>query len=249
LLIHGWSQSHLSWAKQCEKLGQKGHRIVALDLRGHGMSDAPLQPAQYVDGNKWADDIAAVIEQVALEKPILVGWSYGGYVVLDYVHKYGQDKIAGINFVAAAVVLGKKAFGSLIGPGLLENAPGACQVDLPTNIAAIRNFLYACTAKPMGRDHFEVMLAYNMVVHPLVRAFLLQRELDFTPVIAGLTVPVLATHGRSDIVVLPAMSEHILEHCKAAQVSWFNGVGHAPFLEEPDRFNQELIAFAGWANG
>jgi len=49
--------------------------------------------------------------------------------------------------------------------------------------------------------------------------------------------------------VLPAMSEHILEHCKVAQVSWFNGVGHAPFLEEPDRFNQELIAFAGWANG
>ena len=75
LLIHGWSQSHLSWAKQCEELAQKGHRIVALDLRGHGMSGAPLQAGQYMDGNKWADDIAAIIDQVALEKPILVGWS------------------------------------------------------------------------------------------------------------------------------------------------------------------------------
>ena len=130
ILALSWSQSHLSWAKQCEELAQKGHRIVALDLRGHGMSGAPLQAGQYMDGNKWADDIAAIIDQVALEKPILVGWSYGGYVVLDYVHKYGQDKIAGINFVAAAVVLGKKAFGPLIGPGFLENAPGACQTDL-----------------------------------------------------------------------------------------------------------------------
>ena len=249
LLIYGWSQSHLSWTKQCEELAQKGHRIVALDLRGHGMSGAPLQAGQYVDGNKWAGDIAAIIDQVALEKPILVGWSYGGYVVLDYVHKYGQDKIAGINFVAAAVVLGKKAFGPLIGPGFLENAPGACQTDLPMNIAAIRNFLCACTAKPIGRDDFEITLAYNMIVHPLVRAFLLQRELDFTPVLAGLTVPVLATHGRSDIVVLPAMTEHILEHCKVAEVSWFDGVGHTPFLEEPDRFNHELIAFAGRVHG
>jgi non-heme chloroperoxidase len=68
-------------------------------------------------------------------------------------------------------------------------------------------------------------------------------------VLAGLTVPVLATHGRSDIVVLPAMTEHILEHCKVAEVSWFDGVGHAPFLEEPDRFNHELIAFAGRVHG
>ena len=117
------------------------------------------------------------------------------------------------------------------------------------NIAAIRNFLCACTAKPIGRDDFEITLAYNMIVHPLVRAFLLQRELDFTPVLAGLTVPVLATHGRSDIVVLPAMTEHILEHCKVAEVSWFDGVGHTPFLEEPEIFNHELIAFAGRVHG
>ena len=75
LPIHGWSQSHRTWPKQCEELAQKGHRIVALDLRGHGMSGAPLQAGQYMDGNKWADDIAAIIDQVALEKPILVGWS------------------------------------------------------------------------------------------------------------------------------------------------------------------------------
>lgn len=249
LLIHGWSQSHLSWSKQCDELGQRGYRVVALDLRGHGMSDAPLQADQYIDGNKWADDIAAVIDQVALDKPILVGWSYGGYVVLDYVHKYGQDKIAGINFVAAAVILGKKASGPLIGPGFLENAPGACHPDLPTNIAAIRGLLRACVAKPIDRDDFEVMLAHNMVVHPQVRGFLLQRELDFTPVVEGIKVPVLATHGRSDIVVLPAMTEHILEHCDGARVSWFDDVGHAPFIEEPERFNRELIAFAERANG
>jgi pimeloyl-ACP methyl ester carboxylesterase len=170
LLIHGWSQSHLCWSKQLESTLKDDARIVALDLRGHGMSDAPMQADQYTDGDKWADDIVAVIDGLALDRPILVGWSYGGYIISDYVLRKGQGRISGINFVAAAVVLGSKAFGTLLGPGFVENAPGACQDDLPTNIAAIRRFLRACIAKPISHDDFEEILAFNMVVNPKVEA-------------------------------------------------------------------------------
>jgi len=244
LLIHGWSQSQLCWAKQFESSLRDECRIVALDLRGHGMSDAPAELAQYTDGDKWAEDIAAVIDALELERPILVGWSYGGFVISDYVRRFGEDKIAGINFVGGAVVLGPKAFGSLIGPGFLENAPAACQDDLLTNIAAMRRFLRACIAKPIVQDEFEQILAFNMVVKPSVRGALIQRELDFASVLQGITVPVLVTHGRSDTVVLPAMADYILAHCKTARASWFDGIGHAPFLEEASRFNTELKSFA-----
>src|SRR6516164_882906 len=104
LLIHGWSQSHLCWSKQYGSSLANDARIVALDLRGHGMSDAPAEADQYTDDNKWADDIAAVIDQLALEQPILVGWSYGGYIISDYVRRKGQEKIAGINFVDASLL-------------------------------------------------------------------------------------------------------------------------------------------------
>jgi pimeloyl-ACP methyl ester carboxylesterase len=244
LLLHGWSQSQLCWAKQFESSLRDECRIVALDLRGHGMSDTPAESDQYTDGDKWAEDIAAVIDALELDRPILVGWSYGGFVISDYVRLFGQRKIAGINFVGAAVAIGPKAFGSLIGPGFLENAPGACQNDLPTNIAAIRRFLRACIVKPIAQDDFEQMLAFNMVVKPSVRAALIQRELDFATVLEGITVPVLVTHGRSDTVVLPAMADYILAHCKTAHASWFDGIGHAPFLEEALRFNTELMSFA-----
>jgi non-heme chloroperoxidase len=248
LLIHGWSQSYLCWSKQFGSTLKDEARIVALDLRGHGMSDAPAETDQYTDGDKWADDIAAVIDQLALDRPILVGWSYGGYIISDYVRKNGQGKIAGINFVDAAVVIGPKAFGSLVGPGFLENAPGACQDDLPTNIAAVRRFLRACIVKPVSQDDFEEILAFNMVVKPNVRRALLQRELDFASLLEKITVPVLVTHGRSDTVVLPAMAEYVLSHCKTAQASWYEGVGHAPFVEEPLRFNTELKRFAASAH-
>ena len=203
LLIHGWSQSHLCWMKQYESDLQNDFRIVAFDLRGHGMSDAPLQPEQYADGDRWADDIAAIIEQLALDKPVLVGWSYGGFIISDYVRKHGQSKIAGINFVGGAVVLAPKAFGTLIGPGFLENAPRACEMDASTSIAGIRGLLHACAVKPVGQDAFEVALAAGMLVHPKVRGFLVQRDLDFGEVLRTITVPVLVTQGRSDVVVLP----------------------------------------------
>ena len=209
LLIHGWSQSHLCWSRQYESGLEADARVVALDLRGHGMSDTPAEVDQYTDGDKWADDIAAVIDELELDRLILVGWSYGGYIVSDYVRRKGQSKIAGVNFVSAAVVLGPKAFGPLIGPGFLENAPGACQDDLSTNIAAIRRFLRACIVKPVLQDDFEDILAFNMVVKPNVRAALVQRELDFGALLEGITVPVLITQGRADTVVLPAMAEYI----------------------------------------
>ncbi|MGA8937038.1 MAG: alpha/beta hydrolase, partial [Pseudolabrys sp.] len=168
-----------------------------------------------------------------------------GYIISDYVRRKGQGKISGINFVAAGVVLGPKAFGPLIGPGFLENAPSASQDDLPTNIAAIRRFLRACIAKPVSQDDFEKILAFNMVVQPSVRGAMIQRELDFASLLEGIAVPVLVTQGRADTVVLPAMADYILKHCKAAEASWYDGVGHAPFLEEPQRFNAELKRFAG----
>jgi pimeloyl-ACP methyl ester carboxylesterase len=86
LLIHGLSQSHLCWAEQYQSMLADEFRLVACDLRGHGMSEAPLEPEDYTDGQLWADDVAAIIEQLHLDRPVLVGWSYGGFIICDDQH-------------------------------------------------------------------------------------------------------------------------------------------------------------------
>jgi non-heme chloroperoxidase len=240
LFIHGWSQNHLCWAKQYESALADEFRLVAYDLRGHGMSDAPLEPEHYTDATLWADDVAAIVDQLGLDRPVLVGWSYGAFVICDYIRVYGQDRIAAIQFVEGVVRMSETAFGTLIGPGFLDHFAPATADDLPTNIWAMRSFLRACSVRPLPPDEFETALAWNVVVPARVRAALAAREIDDDDVLRELRVPLLVTQGRADTVVLPAMADHILAVCPTAQASWYEGVGHVPHLQAPERFNREL---------
>ncbi|MFY9314407.1 MAG: alpha/beta hydrolase [Burkholderiales bacterium] len=246
LFIHGFSQSHLSWAAQYESSLADRFRLVVMDLRGHGESDKPLEAANYTDGARWADDVAAVIRALGLNRPVLVGWSYGGFVLCDYVKRHGQDAVAGLNFVGAAVQL-TPAF-EMLGPGFLENAEGTMSPDLATRIRSVRNFVRACTANAVAADDFATTVASNMVVPVEVKAGMVSRELNFDDVLAGLSIPVLVTHGRDDRMVLPAMSERIAAIVPRARISFYDGVGHAPFLEDAERFNRELAAFVELAS-
>jgi non-heme chloroperoxidase len=243
LFIHGWSQNHLCWRKQYESRLADAFRLVALDLRGHGMSEAPEGREHYTEPRPWADDIAAIVDQLGLEHPVLVGWSYAGFVICDYVRAYGQDAIAGINFVGAAVTLDRAAFGILIGPGFLDHVPGATADDFPSNIQAIRAFVQGCTARPLPRDEYEMALCWNIAVPAKVRAALLARVIDSDDILSALERPVLMTQGMADTVVLPAMGEHILKTCRRSTPSWYPEAGHALFLEDPQRFNRELADF------
>ena len=242
VFIHGWSQCDLCWRAQVDSPLAARFSMVTFDLRGHGMSDTPPAPDSYTDERQWAYDVAAVLDQLAVERPVLVGWSYGGFVICDYLRAYGDTRIAGINLVGAAVRLSPPAF-EHIGPGFLETAPGASVPDLSTNIAAICQFLRRNTARPLPRELWDMALAWTMAVPAEVRGALIARVIDGDDVLRRLTVPMLVTHGRQDEIVLPSMAEHVLHVCPTAVASWYDGVGHIPFLEDTARFNRELAEF------
>jgi non-heme chloroperoxidase len=246
LLVHGWSQSDLCWAKQVGGGLASRFRIVTFDLRGHGLSEKPVDPEHYVDGRLWADDLAAVIEQTDLKRPVVVAWSYGGLILTDYVREYGDARIGAINLVGAAVMLKPPTFDH-IGPGFLANANDACQSDLATNIGAMQRFLRACTLDELDEGEWTTALCWNMVVPPAVRGALISRDVDGCDVLATVSVPVLVTHGRADTIVLLSMAEHVLDRCKPAVPSWYDDVAHMPFWEATERFDLELAELSDQA--
>ena len=104
----------------------------------------------------------------------------------------------------------------------------------------MRGLVKAFSAKPLPPDDVETLLYSSMVVPAQIRANLAAREIDDDDVLRALHVPLLVTQGLADTVVLPAMAEHVLATCPTAEPSWYQGVGHTPHLEQPERFDREL---------
>jgi non-heme chloroperoxidase len=244
LFVHGWSQAHLCWLRQVEGPLADEFRLVAFDLRGHGLSAAPAGLEHYIRSDLWADDVKAVIDTLGLQGAVLVGWSYAGLVITDYLRAHGDADLAGINFVGAAIRIGEQAMGPLIGPGFTDIFARAAGSDLEAAIDAMREFIERCFAVKLSRRDYERVLCWNMTARPDVRAALGAREIDGCDVLAALTRPVLVSHGRRDVTVLPAMAELILGHCPTATASWYEEAAHGPFMEDPARFDDELARFA-----
>jgi non-heme chloroperoxidase len=238
LFIHGFAQSHMSWMRQVEGDLAKDFRIVTYDLRGHGNSDKPLDPARYRDNKSWADEVQAVIDAAGLKRPVLVGWSYAGRVMSDYVTHHGTAKIAGLSFVGASI----KANPEFVGDNL-KNLPLMTSEDMATNIKATRDFVHGCFSIQPTQEDYETMLAFNMMVPPKVRAGLGGRPLDATEVMSKLKLPVLVIHGREDRNSKVGNAEYTAKTIPGAKLSIYEGIGHAPFYEDAPRFNGELAAF------
>jgi pimeloyl-ACP methyl ester carboxylesterase len=243
LFIHGFSQSHMSWLRQVNGDLAKEFRIVTYDLRGHGNSDKPEDKARYHDNKAWADEVQAVMDAAGLKRPVLVGWSYAGRVISDYVTYRGADKLAGINFVDASI----KFFPEFVGDNL-KNLPLMGSEDMATNITATREFVHGCFSKQPTAEDYEIMLAFNMMVPPKVRNGLGGRALDATEVMSKLTIPVLVTHGAEDRNSKLGTAEYTAKTIPGAKLSVYPGIGHAPFYEDAPRFNTELANFVRMAN-
>ena len=242
LFLHGFSQCWLTWTRQLSSELTANHRLVAMDLRGHGSSDKP-RGAAYGDSRLWADDVSAAIHELDLEQPILCGWSYGPLVILDYIRHYGEDAIGGIHFVDGITKLGSDEAVSMLAPGFLSLVPGFFSTDAEESVRSLSSLLGMCFANEPATSDLYTMLGYNAAVPPFVRQALFSRAFDNDDLLPTIRKPVLITHGEADAIVKPIVVEHHSRAMPHAQVDIMPGAGHAPFWDDAPAFNRRLSAF------
>ena len=214
---------------------------IVADLRGHGASQKPTDAGSYDEGSLWADDIHAVLQAKDLKRPLAVVWSYGGFVLSDYVREYGDGNLAGIVFVAAATQIGTQDAKGHYGAGmkvLLRMLDPRQEINIP----ATAEFIRTAVARPLSREEYETALAYNMAVTPEVRTALLARVVDGNDALAKIKVPVLIVHGDKDTITVRAAAEHIAARVGHARKSYYPDAAHCPFMEDIERFNREIAA-------
>ncbi len=241
VFIHGFSQCWLQWSRQLGSDLARNHRMVALDLRGHGKSEKPQDG--YDNSRFWADDVAAVIRELELERPVLSGWSYGPLVILDYVRHYGEEAIGGIHFVSGITKLGSDAATSVLTPEFLDLVPGFFSNDMRESVPGMESLLRLCFVTEPSQSDLYLMLGYNLSVPSYVRQALFARAFDNNDLLAKLRSPVLITHGADDAIVTTDAPNQHASLIPDAQLDIMPGVGHAPFWEDAPRFNRTLKTF------
>lgn len=243
LFLHGLSQSSDVWMEQFASSLTEAFHLCALDLRGHGASEKPLGAAAYHDATLWAEDVRAVIEGLKLNRPVLIAWSYGGIVALDYLKVFGEARVSGLVMVAALSRNAVEAAYAHLGEGT-RYIKEMFSLDFGKNYSATLHFAQAMTAAPPPEDALRRRLGAMMMTPPQIRRNLSSRKVDHTGTLSTLSLPVLCLHGDADRVVKLSSSQHTLRNASNASLIRYEGVGHAPFLEVAAHFNQDLAAFA-----
>ncbi|WP_019819017.1 alpha/beta fold hydrolase, partial [Saccharomonospora saliphila] len=155
VFVHGWAQSAAAWNAQLADPALRRFRLAAMDLRGHGCSGVPADG--YDDPLAWAGDLAAVLR--LLDRPaVLVGWSYGGLVISDYLRVHGTRDVAGLVFVGAITEIGKGRSGGRVGPAMRSALPDALSDDTGIALPALTRLAEGMAARPVPGTTTQALL-------------------------------------------------------------------------------------------
>jgi non-heme chloroperoxidase len=217
-------------------------RLVAMDLRGHGLSDKPRDG--YADSKLWADDVNAVIKALGLDYPVLCGWSYGPLIILDYIRHYGEGDISGINFIGGITKLGSDEAASVLEPEFLNLVPGFFATEGEESVRTLGSLLRMCYAQELSAEDWYLMLGYNVSVPHYVRQGLFSRSFDNDDLLPRIRKPVLLTQGANDVIVKPIAIDKHKVGLPHAQIHLVPNAGHTPFWKDAAEFNQRLREFS-----
>lgn len=245
---HGWPISADDWDVQMLFFLAQGYRVVAHDRRGHGRS------SQVWDGHDmdhYADDVAAVVNHLGVQKAIHIGHSTGGGEVVRYITRYSEDPVPKAVMISAVPPLMVKT------PSNPGGLPKEVFDDFQSQLAANRAQFYRdipegpfygynrSGAKPsegiianwwrqgmMGcaKAHYDGIVAFS--------------QTDFTEDLKSISIPVLVLHGDDDQVV-PHENAGVLSAklLSSSTLKIYPGFPHGMPTTHADVINADILEF------
>jgi 3-oxoadipate enol-lactonase len=237
LLIHGYPLDRTLWAPQLA--GVEGHRLIAPDLRGLGLSDAPDLGYSMPT---YADDLAALLEALQVDEVVLVGLSMGGYVAFEFLRRHRARVRALVLFDTRAdadqpevrrardqqASLAREQGAAAVAAHLLPRmlAPGAAQ-SMPHVVERVRGMMLAAP------------------VAGIAGALAAMRDRsDSTALLATLEdLPTMIVVGEEDAMTPVELARAMASAVPGARLEVVPDAGHLPPLEAPAVVNALLADF------
>jgi len=251
LLVHGWGVSGGLFAPQFDGLSDR-YRVIAPDLPGHGLSGPFPEKGRF---SVLSDCLAELILELRLASVVLVGWSMGAMVCWDLLRRFPQLDIAGVvtvDMVPRLLNGAEWSYGLRAGEDhhVFDRHLAMMRSDWPafTDLFISRIFADEATAKKSGLMAMAQKAALGNHPESMERIWMEMVEQDFNEELSGFDLPALVISGQKSRLYKEPASQWVAEIMPQAKTVEFSESGHAPNLEEPEKFNQLLSDFVDSIN-
>lgn len=239
LMIHGTGSCRAVFGKQLESPLADRHRLVAVDLPGHGESENAADPVAYSLRN-MAQTMTELVARLRLDRYMLVGWSLGGHIAIEMIEHAG---LAGLMACGTPpVARGPLAMLRAFRPSW--DMPLASKEDYSDR--DIARFFSLCYGRGATPELLEaIRRADGRVRSATMRAMMRGDFTDQKLAVERSPVPVALVNGREDPLIrlsyLDTLAGPTLWHGLPIVIE---EAGHACFWDQPEAFNDLLTAFA-----
>ncbi|MEJ8279455.1 alpha/beta fold hydrolase [Pseudonocardia spirodelae] len=243
LLVPGFGLTHEVWDRQV-RLAGASRRVLAVDQRGHGRSDAP---AGGYDLDRLSLDLEVVLDSCGVEQADVLGWSFGGQVAFRFAATR-PDRVGRLVLVGSNAVRASRSAEFPFGrdPDRAERA--MAEVEQRDRIAARRMFIAASFAREPRQDVLDHLVGLSLRM-PSWAALACARTMfhsDLVEDVPRVTVPVLQVMGSADPVHRTDGALWLRDRLADSRLVELPGCGHYPMFEAADAFDAALGDFLEW---
>ncbi len=238
VFLHAFPLNRTMWATQ-ERLLSSQFRIITIDLRGHGESDAPLWRYTL---DQSADDVTALLDHLEIQQALFVGLSMGGYILFAFYQRYAarvkgliladtkaqadteEGKTGRFQLAQIAYKKGPSAIADVMIPKLLS----------PATIQTNPNLVH----------HVRGMVEGNQISGIAGDLMAMADRPDSVPLLSRITCPTQIIVGELDQATPLSDAKLMADQIHRARLAIIPNAAHLSNLEQPETFNQIVGSFA-----
>ncbi|HCY77806.1 MAG TPA: alpha/beta hydrolase [Ignavibacteriales bacterium] len=245
VLIHGWPLSDEMYEYQYNDLINKNFRAIGITLRGFGKSDKPYGTYNY---DVHASDIKKVLDTLEIDDAVLVGFSMGGAIVIRYMAEYDGAHVSKLVLVSAAAPIWteRKDFPYNLPISVVDDLIKLNYKDRPKLLSDFAKiFSAADTSLSEGIGSWLNGICLSASSYATAQCLIALRDTDLRSDMVKILIPTVIMHGKNDKICSFDLAEQMNAGIAHSQIIVFENSGHSLLLEETQKFNEELIKFAG----
>ena len=245
ILIHGWPLSDEMYEYQYNDLINAGFRAIGITLRGFGKSDKPYGAYNY---DVHVRDIKKVLDILDIKNAVLGGFSMGGSIAVRYAAGNNGTHISKLALFGAAAPIWTQRddFKFNLPKSAVDDLIALNYKDRPKLLSNFAK-IFSATETSLNEGIGVWLTGINLSAssYATAQCLIALRDTDLRADLAKITIPTLIMHGKKDKICSFDLAEQLKASILNSHLVVFENSGHSLFLEETQKFNLELIKFAG----